>query len=600
MAAKPELESGMLAEGLRGLLGRRSVLRGAALTASGIAAAALLGCGGDDEEDGDGGGGGEATATGTPAARKWPGVTISDGRFFGFNFDDATTTPKTGGRLRFLFTFDPQTLDPRKTQAGGSHTAINASHNRLIGVYGGPDADPFEVNKLQPELAKSWETSPDGLTYTFHLEQGVKWQNIAPVSGREFKASDVVYAYDQYKSGGAQTALFTTVDRFEAKDDYTFVVRMKQPTPDFILGMSTAHPSVFAKELADSGDIERKAIGTGPMIVKEWQSGKGGTFDRNPDYFKQATLIDGMDLPYIADVAARTAAYRAEQVDYGHSTTSVTELDAILRTNPGTTVFTSPIFASTFSISMNMSSPKYADERLRRAISLAVDRGTLERLIYGDLGKSMPTMDWRFAGFTEEPSAEQGAFGKWWRYDPTESKALLQAAGVQDFTINMVFYNYGDDSNSRPNDILVDQLRQVGINLVPQRLEYTQFNSQWTTRQVEDAADGWLTHGASGEHVVYGLNHSKSSANRWRINDPQIDTWADQHRSELNPQTRAELARKVWDRVMDQVYRVEKPSGYGFLLQQPWVRGVRYSRPIGSGQYYLDLSELVSHAWLDK
>jgi peptide/nickel transport system substrate-binding protein len=580
------------------MVSRGAFLRGATLTGAGIAAAALLGCGGDDDEGGSGGGAvAETTQT---AGRKWPGISLADGRFYGFNFDEPAKQPKAGGRVKFLYTFDPQTLDPRKTQAGGTHTAVNAAHNRLLGVYGAPDANPFDVNKLQPELAKSWEQAPDGLTYTFQLQRGVKFQNLPPVNGREFVARDVVYAYEQYKSGGAQTALFETADRFEARDDYTLVIRMKAPSPDFALGLASAHPSIFPKELADSGEIEKKAIGTGPMIVTKWESGSGGAFDRNPNYWAKKPIADGMDLPYIADQAARLAAFRAGQVDYGYGTPSVTELDNVLKSNPGVQVYLSPIFAGTFSISMNMSSPKYQDERIRRAIALAVDRTSLSRVIYGDLGKTLPTMDWRFAGFKQEPSAERGEFGKWWRYDPTEAKALLKAAGAENFQINMVFYNYSDDGNQRPNEILVDQLRQVGIQLVPQKLEYTQFNSQWTTRKVEDAADGWLAHGASGEHVVYGLNHSKSSGNRWRINDPQVDQWAEQHKSELNPQTRAELARKVWDRVLDQVYRVEKPSGYSFSLQQPWLRGVRYSRPIGSGQYYLDVAELTTHMWLDK
>lgn len=100
--------------------------------------------------------------------------------------------------------------------------------------------------------------------------------------------------------------------------------------------------------------------------------------------------------------------------------------------------------------------------------------------------------------------------------------------------------------------------------------------------------------------MIYGLNHSKSSGNRWRISDQQIDTWAEQHRVELDEKKRNELARNVWDRVLDQAYRIEKPAGYSFALQQPWLRGNRYGRSIGSGQYYLDTAELTTHMWLDK
>ena len=111
---------------------------------------------------------------------------------------------------------------------------------------------------------------------------------------------------------------------------------------------------------------------------------------------------------------------------------------------------------------------------------------------------------------------------------------------------------------------------------------------------------GGLHNAAFADHFVYGLNHSESSGNRNRINDPQIDTWAAQHQVELDPEVRLELARSVWHRVQDQVYRIPKPSGYRANLLQPWVHGVRYSRGAGSGHHYLDTGYEAFNAWLDK
>ncbi|MCY4616465.1 MAG: hypothetical protein OXC71_08770, partial [Chloroflexi bacterium] len=74
----------------------------------------------------------------------------------------------------------------------------------------------------------------------------------------------------------------------------------------------------------------------------------------------------------------------------------------------------------------------------------------------------------------------------------------------------------------------------------------------------------------------------------------------EQHQVELDPDTRTELARNVWNKVLDQMYRIEKPSGYAAYLQQPWLRGVRYIRPIGSGHFYLDTGYEAFNAWIDK
>jgi len=99
---------------------------------------------------------------------------------------------------------------------------------------------------------------------------------------------------------------------------------------------------------------------------------------------------------------------------------------------------------------------------------------------------------------------------------------------------------------------------------------------------------------------VYGLHNSKSPGNRYRINDAEIDTWSDQHQVELDPAKRRDLAQKVWNKVYDQVYRVDKPTASGISVMQPWLRGFRTGRGIGSGQHYLDIQNLARNSWVDK
>jgi len=114
------------------------------------------------------------------------------------------------------------------------------------------------------------------------------------------------------------------------------------------------------------------------------------------------------------------------------------------------------------------------------------------------------------------------------------------------------------------------------------------------------AYDGWLSFSPTAEQYVYGLHHSKSPGNRYRINDPEIDAWADQHQVELDPAKRRDLAQKVWNKVYDQVYRVDKPTAFGLSVYQPWIRGLRTGRGIGSGQHYLDIQNVVRYSWIDK
>ena len=584
-----------------------------------MAAAALIGCGGDDDDDDD-------TAAVAPATQvaaddddsaepaetveaedtvatieRANGFTSEAGRFVPFQIEEPATAPKPGGTLVHRFTFDPGPLDPAIAIAGGTMTGVNAVYNRLLGVYSGADSDPYARNDLVPELAESWETSEDGLAYTFHLRPGVKFQNIEPLNGRALVAGDAKFSFDRYsETGSPHRSNFLLVSTIEAVDDATLVITLQQPTPDFIFPLATAYSTVHGPELADSGEMLTKAVGTGPMILDYWTGGVGGAFDKNPDYWRGPVKIDRWELPFTLDLAAAEAQFRVGRHDYGLTSETSDDLEKILETNPDTQYFANPLFVGGLALTFNMDLPRWDDVRIRRALSLAYDRQEMLDIIYSGAGIVLPQMDWRFF-WEDEPTPESGVLGEWWRHDPDEATKLLDAAGASDLEFEMMYYNYSNTLNSAPNEVWLDQFSRIGVKLKLSSRDYTEYNSQWTTRSgTTDTYDGWASNAAFADHFVYGLNHSESSGNRNRINDPQIDTWAAQHQVELDPEVRLELARSVWHRVLDQVYRIPKPSGYRANLLQPWVHGVRYSRGAGSGHHYLDTGYEAFNAWLDK
>src|SRR5262249_51065336 len=258
-------------------------LGGAVVGLAGVAAASLIGCGGDDNEE-PGGATASPSASGTAAAAQYGSITTTKGRTLAYKFSQPNKQPKSGGTMTQAYPFDPGQLDPPASQAGGTLTAVNAAYDRLINVYGKWDADPSKINQLEPGLAAKWETSPDGLTYTFSLQQNVKFQNLAPLNGRPFVAEDARFALNRYKSEGVNQQFFTQVDTISAPDAKSIVIKMKRPQPDFIFPLATAYTTIHSHELVDDGSIKSKAIGTGPMIVEKWQSGTGGAFVRNPNY----------------------------------------------------------------------------------------------------------------------------------------------------------------------------------------------------------------------------------------------------------------------------------------------------------------------------
>lgn len=583
-----------------GVLDRRTALRGAALGAAGLATAALIGCGGDDEDEP---GGASPGATGTAVADMGDderGHFVKDEELpFPYNFPEPQTEPKPGGVMRVAATWDVGPMDPTVSAAGGTVTVPNMVYNRLIGFIRGPRSDPFQ-GELQPELAASWERSPDGLTYTFKIDPRAKWQNLPPLNGRQFVADDAKFALERYSKEGVHTSYYVNVDSFETVDASTLRVKMKSPVADFLNPLASNKQTIFPRELVDSGAITTDVVGTGPMILKEAVPADRVTFDKNPDYWRKDVLLDGFEFRIMPDTAARVAALRAGQVEYAYSpVSSMSELERILDTNPDLQVNIVPLTYITFTVAMNLSDPKFQDERVRRAISLATNRQEIVALVSENLGKALHIIPWQWI-FDEEPTLESGDLGNWMRHAPDEAKQLLEAAGHSQMTVNNIFYAYSS-ANERSAEVLAPQWRDVGITMTGGKADYTQFNSQWVGGRIPDiTTSGWGTSGYDADNWFYGQVYSQSGGNRWKMNDSQIDEWAQQQQVELDPDARKEIQRKIWDRDLDMMYRPPLPNGFTFEVYQPWMRGIRFGHDIKDSSSYYTWGAQVEDAWLDK
>ncbi len=262
-------------------LGRRAWLRGTAIGAGGLAAAALIGCGSDDEEASPTAASGSATASATAAVASDPRYPKDPSLQYPFNYPEPDKQPVAGGTMRVAATWDVSTFDPTKSAAGGTIVVPNLVYNRLIGIKGGPNANPLKI-ETAPELAKSWEYTPDGLVATFKLQPGVKWQNVAPLNGRALVADDIVFALQRYSKEGVHKSYYVNVDKIEAPDPATVKITLKKPTPEFEIPLGSRYQTIFPRELVESGEIEKKVIGTGPMIMQEATPAQRVALDEEP------------------------------------------------------------------------------------------------------------------------------------------------------------------------------------------------------------------------------------------------------------------------------------------------------------------------------
>ena len=273
----------------------------------------------------------------------------------------STKPPKRGGTLTRASPWDPPMLDPRMTQSVGLYQFAGLTSNRLV-RYTFPDeaSGPGDMG-LKGDLAESWSASPDYRIWTFKLRQGVKWQNVPPLNGRELTSADIKYCFEAYAKEGVQTFNFKEIEGIETPDKQT--VRLHMQTPNVFVPQALAEPIavIFSREvLEEDGDLKKRLIGTGPFILKEHTRKVKVVLARNPDYFdKGRPYLDEYIILSTPDASTRTAAFRTGQADFIH-VASPSEVEVLRKTNPNLVAQSYHNTLTPFGVAMAQDKPPFS------------------------------------------------------------------------------------------------------------------------------------------------------------------------------------------------------------------------------------------------
>ena len=206
---------------------------------------------------------------------------------------DTYKQAKKGGTLKLNHFQDVQGLDPGFANLPNETVKI-FTYSWLM-AYESGYMGPSE-NKVIGDIGESWEFSPDGLTMTVKVRQGVKWHNKAPVNGRALDVDDVVFSYDRLAAKGAPKGDIVNaanpnapVLSFKATDKNTIVVKLKEPTSYItaIFAYATGVMPMLPKETDTTFDIRGDQIGTGPFVLEKYQPSVAFTYKRNQEYFRK-------------------------------------------------------------------------------------------------------------------------------------------------------------------------------------------------------------------------------------------------------------------------------------------------------------------------
>jgi peptide/nickel transport system substrate-binding protein len=435
--------------------------------------------------------------------------------------------------------------------------------------------------EVVPALAVSWET-PDATTYVWKLRQGVKFHN-----GQELSAEDVKYSIERMlmkETGNLWLFTFDSIDQVTAADKYTVRMTTKRPDPGLPAAFATNRGhAIMPAGAHQKTDLATKPIGTGPFKIVEYVSASHVTAERFADYWgKPMPYIDRLTFKILGDEEARVAGIRAKQIDGAQI---AVESISRLQGDASIQILKSDVY-SPYTLEPNAGKAPTNDVRVRRAISMALDRNAyIEKVVGGNGTLTGPIAtgysDWFI------PPDQLG-----YKHDPEGAKKLLAEAGVAPGTVLTFPYQGDNPFYSAIAVITADQLKKVGLELKLEPVEagvltargpsrnrdYHFFSRRRGFRHDPDA------HLRSDFHSAGGSNPGYKSA--------ELDDLLDKARGEMDRAKRKDMYTRIQKIILDENPHIFLFSTIKVDAVQGYVKGYE--------PQYTAFRETLRQTWLDK
>ena len=499
---------------------------------------------------------------------------------------------------------DPETIDPALNSAVDGGNMLLHSFECLLTV----DKD----GKIVAGQAETWEASEDGLTWTFHLRDGLKWSD-----GSDLNANDFVYSWQRVcdpkvAAPYAETVL-SMVEGYdkaiegdlaalgvEATDDHTLVVHLSAPCPyfDSLAAFATLSPVQKATVEANGDAWATKAetyISNGPFYVSEWVPGSHILMSKNPYYWDADSIkLDGIKWNLIEDANAAYSAYQTGEVLMIKDVP--TEEIPSLKDNKA--FYVEPIIG-TYYISMNLERAPFDNVNVRKALNLAVDReyvaNTLMQGTYSPAGNFMGP-GWIDTDGSEFMKNSNG--GKTYldveNYEANleQAKALLAEAGYPNGEgFPTIKYTTNDAGYHKVvAEYLQQAWKELGITLEVDIVEWASFTSMRRNGEFDTARNGWVGDYADPSNML-DLFRSTNGNNDGKYSSAAYDAAMERSASTMDAAERSKALHEAEDILMEEAGCIPLAYYNDFYLMSEKVTGAWHS-PYGYWYFmYADIAE---------
>ncbi len=562
--------------------GRRAFVRGATWLSAGIAAGALTACG-------------NKKGTPSPSASGSSAPAASGG------------TPKRGGILNLLQANNPPSLDPNGSSSAYEHSLLGQVCSRLMQFKTGPTSATAENRELLPDLALSAE-STDAQTWTVKLRTDATFQNVAPVNGHAVEAEDVKASFMRtLLPSNPNRAVFDAIDanQITTPDKQTVVFKLKYDYAPFPILMTSSFGWILPREaFAGTYDPAKVVIGSGPFMYDHYTPDVEFVTKRNPNWYaKDQPYVDGIRVAIVPDISAQEAQFSSGHVDT--VSVPVADFPTMSGNNPKAAVIKTR-GTDNFYIYSQLRDPSnpFQDIRVRRAVSLAIDRQALGKAVVGGDFWLNPVTGLGFGKWSLTPDQLPASSAQWLKYYPQQAKQLLQAAGVSNLVLKFNetkpqprgddYYKTAETIHSMLSANLPWKITLVTID----------YNKDWVNggkgvRYGSFPSDAiglsGLEQASDVDDYLYGHFYSKSTKSVEGLNNSTIDSLIDKERATANPDERVKAALAIQQELVAQLWCISGfPDTNGYALRQPWTQNWSVTASYGAG------TENYAKLWLTK
>jgi oligopeptide transport system substrate-binding protein len=487
--------------------------------------------------------------------------------------------PPAGEDALRLWDTGPLTLDP-------AISADVSSHVYVMQIFSGLVRLDQELN-IVPDIAESWESSPDGKTYTFYLRQGVEFHN-----GREVKAADFKYSWERAcdpatGSGTAATYLGDIVGAkdmlagktgeisgVEVIDDYTLQVTIDAPKAYFLDKL--AYPTAFVVDRENVESREgwwQEPNGTGPFKLKEWQAGEWLILERSQVYYGEPAKLE--QVVYLLS-GVPMARYEKGQIDV--TTVSTSYIDqATDETNPLHLELAVTPELSLYYIGFNTAKPPFDDVNVRRAFCLAVNKERIVKVILKDMvSEAEGILPPGIPGYNETLEGLD--------YDMEKAKELIAASKYGDVSnlppITLTVEGYGNSIPSYLGAIIQEWQQNLGVEISVRQLEPENFLYNLQQEKDEMFTLGWVADYPDPHNFLDVLFHTGSENNIFEYSNPTLDALLDWAAVEQDRAVRLAGYQQAEQLVVDDAPCLPLFHGTNYILVKPYVKDYELS-PLG-------------------